>query len=220
MRVNKFLAQATGLSRRAGDKIIIEGRVEIDGKIASPGDSVGIRSIVTVDGKEILAQNKTITIMLNKPIGYVCSRNGQGSKTVYQLLPSDYRHLKPVGRLDKNSSGLLLLTNDGELANQLTHPRYEKAKVYEVTLKTPLQPIHRQIIQEQGIKLDDYVSKFSIARLNEGDDTAWRITLKQGKNRQIRKTFGALGYSVKKLHRTQFGTYSLKNLQLGTFIVL
>jgi 23S rRNA pseudouridine2605 synthase len=214
MRINKFVAQATGMSRRRSDGVVAEGSVKINDKTAQIGDVVDENDTVTLNGKPISVKT-TQTIMLNKPAGYICSRDGQGGETIYHLLPSNYHHLKPVGRLDKESSGLLILTNDGDLANRLTHPSYEKPKNYDVTLKTPLQPLHRQMIQEHGIQLEYYVSKFSIERLHDADEKAWRVTLKQGKNRQIRKTFGALGYTVTKLHRTHFGPYALGNLASG-----
>jgi 23S rRNA pseudouridine2605 synthase len=220
MRINRFVAQATGMSRRNADKAISEGRVQIDGQNPVTGMDVGPDDHITLDGHRITGTMATMTLILNKPAGYVCSRNGQGSKTVYDLLPSELHHLKTVGRLDKDSSGLLLLTSDGDLAHQLTHPSYEKPKIYEVTLDADLQPPHHQTIQEHGIQVDDYISKFSVERLHDDNDKVWRITLKQGKNRQIRKTFAVLGYKVTKLHRTYFGLYSLNDLQLGKFIVL
>jgi 23S rRNA pseudouridine2605 synthase len=153
--------------------------------------------------------------MLNKPVGYVCSRNGQGSKTVYDLLPPEYQQLKTVGRLDKDSSGLLLLTNDGQLAQELTHPSQQKRKVYEVTLDKPLQPLHRQMISDHGVSLEDGPSKLELERQHDGDDTKWIVTMHEGRNRQIRRTFAALGYEVIQLHRTKFGNYQLGTLQKG-----
>src|SRR5665213_2596758 len=140
MRVNQFVAQATGLSRRAADRAIQEARLAINQHTAGLGDSVTSNDAVTLDNRPIMAA-ASLVIMLNKPAGYVCSRAGQGSRTIYDLLPSEYHQLKPVGRLDKDSSGLLLLTNDGQLANQLAHPRYAKTKTYEVTLDKPLTKI-------------------------------------------------------------------------------
>jgi 23S rRNA pseudouridine2605 synthase len=147
--------------------------------------------------------------MMNKPVGYVVSRNGQGSPTIYSLLPLQYHKLKPVGRLDKASSGLLLLTNDGNLANDLTHPSKQKVKIYEISLNLPLQPLHRQMISDHGIELEDGNSKLQLERREEGNDKDWTVTMHEGRNRQIRRTFGALGYDVTKLHRTQFGPYKL-----------
>jgi 23S rRNA pseudouridine2605 synthase len=154
MRINKFVAQSTGISRRAVDDAIRQGRVQLNASSAALGDEVLASDKVTLDGHAIIPAAK-LTILLNKPRGYVTSRNGQGTKTIYDLLPSDYHTLKPVGRLDKDSSGLILLTNDGDLANQLTHPKYSKTKIYEVELDKPLEPLHQQIITDHGIELED-----------------------------------------------------------------
>lgn len=217
MRINKFIAQATGISRRAADRLIEEGAVLVNGQLPSSGHDVGDNDTVTYDGKRLRLAN-TRTIMLNKPAGYVVSRDGQGDPTVYDLLPAELHNLKPVGRLDKYSSGLLLLTNDGDLANQLTHPRYSKAKVYEIKLGQPLQPLHRQMISDHGVQLDDGPSRFELERLHEGNDFEWRITMREGRNRQIRRTFLALGYGITSLHRTQFGEYSLGTLSSSKYV--
>lgn len=209
MRINKFVALATGISRRAADKAISDGRVKINSRPVSVGDAVGSKDVVSLDGKTI-TPSTTATLMINKPTGYVSSRNGQGSKTIYDLLPEQFHNLKPIGRLDKDSSGLLLLTNDGGLANQLTHPRYAKTKVYEVELNKPLQPLHQQMISDHGVVLADGSSKLSLQKLNT--DTDWQITMSEGRNRQIRRTFEALGYRVIKLRRTCFGPYKLSQL--------
>lgn len=214
MRINKFIASSTSLSRRAADVAITNGRVQVDGKPAEQGTDVSTASIVTLDGRAITPAVKTITIMLNKPRGYVVSRDGQGSETIYDILPAEYQQLNPVGRLDKDSSGLLLLTNDGELANQLTHPKYQKVKVYEVTLDKPLQPLHQQMISDHGVMLEDGLSKFSISQIERGN-TEYEVTMHEGRNRQIRRTFAALGYTVVNLHRTHFGTYTLGTLKPG-----
>lgn len=213
MRINAFVARASGLSRRAADKAIADGQVLVNGKPARIGAQATGQDIVTLDGRPLKLPNQTTTIMLNKPAGYVCSRNGQGSATIYDLLPPEYRDLKPVGRLDKDSSGLLLLTNDGQLANRLTHPRYGKTKVYEITLDKALAPDDKTKI-ESGIRIDDYVSTL---RLSKIQSQAWHVTMSEGKNRQIRRTFEALGYTVQELHRTNFGDYTLGDIANGRF---
>jgi 23S rRNA pseudouridine2605 synthase len=205
------------MSRRQADEIIKAGKVKIDNRPAELTDRVGIKSIVTLDSHNLKLKNNLQTIMLNKPVGYVCSRDGQGSKTIYDLLPDSYHHLKPAGRLDKDSSGLILMTNDGDLANQLTHPRYEKQKVYVVSLDKPLSNLDCRRI-ETGVELEDGTSCFSIKSLPTRNSLL--VTLKEGRNRQIRRTFEALGYQVEILHRNQLGPYSLNDLQLGKFIVL
>lgn len=217
MRINKFVALATGMSRRTADGMIAGGRVKVNGTVAEFSTQVTDDDEVNFDGKVITAPPALQTVMLNKPVGYVVSRDGQGSDTVYELLPQELQELKPVGRLDKNSSGLLLLTNDGDLANELTHPSHHKVKIYLVTLDKPLQPLHRQMISDFGIQLEDGPSKLQLERLVEGDDHGWRIHMHEGRNRQIRRTFQSLGYDVTKLHRTHFGKYRLGDLESGCF---
>ncbi len=224
MRINKFIAQATGLSRRAADAAIAQNRVLINGQLPQAGQAINLGDSASLDGtaysyQQVVGQQAT-TIMLNKPPGFVVSRDGQGSRTVYELLPPEYQRLKPVGRLDKHSSGLLLLTDDGDLAQQLTHPSHSKTKVYKVRLAQPLQPLHHQMINDHGIVLEDGNSKLSLQRQTDGDDYAWRVTMREGRNRQIRRTFAALGYDVSKLHRIQFGDYNLDQLPSGSYATI
>jgi len=206
-RINRFVALATGLSRRAADTAIGEGRVQVNDTNAQTGQNVTTSDSVTLDGQPLYAPTIRV-VMLNKPVGYVVSREGQGAHTIYALLPPEMHDLKPVGRLDKNSSGLLLLTNNGALANQLTHPSHRKTKTYEVRLDKPLSVVDRQMI-EQGVQLEDGPSALQLAALYTGDETAWRVTMQEGRNRQIRRTFQLLGYTVTALRRTQFGNYAL-----------
>jgi 23S rRNA pseudouridine2605 synthase len=217
MRINKYVASGTGMSRRAADTAIADGRVSVNGQRPESGYIVAPTDTVTLDGRTITPAVKTLTIMLNKPAGYVCSRDGQGSRTVYDLLPATLHHLKPVGRLDKYSSGLLLMTNDGQLAHELTHPSHQKEKIYEITLGRPLQPLHHQMINDYGIQLEDGPSQLGLARIHEGDDRQWYVRMHEGRNRQIRRTFAAAGYTVISLHRTQFGPYSLHRLRPGSY---
>lgn len=134
MRINRYIALATGMSRRAADQAIVENRVRLNGSTPQPGTDVSDDDVVTLDGNRLVLPEVFHTIALNKPVGYVVSRDGQGSKTVYDLLPETFHSLKPIGRLDKDSSGLLLLTDNGALAQELTHPSHEKKKVYIVQL--------------------------------------------------------------------------------------
>lgn len=213
MRINRYLALATGMSRRAADRVISAGSVAVNGRTATMGQDVTAHDRVTLDGRVITPPVKTLTLIFNKPVGYVVSRDGQGSRTIYDLLPAEYHTLKPVGRLDKDSSGLLILTNDGQLAQDLTHPSRRKVKVYEIELDKALAPLHRQMISDHGVHLADGPSRLQLERVREGDNRAWRVTMHEGRNRQIRRTFAALGYKVMRLHRTQLGPYKLETLR-------
>lgn len=215
MRINKFVALATGMSRRAADRAVEQGSVTVNGQVAAAGSDVSDADEVTLDASVIQTPASNIVLMLNKPAGYVVSREGQGSRTIYELLPRNLHHLKPVGRLDKDSSGLLLLTNDGNLANELTHPRYEKQKIYQVEINKPLAPDDIHAL-EKGVNVEDYISSMRLS----GEGTRWEVTIHQGKNRQIRKTFQKLGYEVTKLHRTHFGEYTLGSLKPGHHTLL
>ena len=215
IRLNKFLAERLGLSRREADDIIASGRVTIDGKPAILGAHVDKLSKVCYNNKIVPFAADYLYLAFNKPVGYVCSRRAQGSApTLYELLPAKYHHLKTVGRLDKDSSGLILLTNDGDFAFQMTHPKFHKEKIYEVELNRPLEPLHQQMISDYGIMLDDGPSKFTVISAGPAQ---YIVYLSEGRNRQIRRTFAALGYRVIKLHRTSFGPYALSTLGPGEY---
>lgn len=220
-RLNKFLALHLGLSRREADNYIAEQRVAINGAVASLGARILPSDTITVDGTPLAATTKLQYLLLNKPVGYVSSRRAQGeAPTLYDLLPAEYYTLKPVGRLDKNSSGALLLTNDGDFAFKMTHPRFYKVKKYLVRLSHDLEPLHQQMISDHGVQLEDGPSQLSLERLNEDNREEWIVTMSEGRNRQIRRTFAALGYTVVKLHRTHFGNYSIGDIQPGNYKVV
>ncbi len=221
IRLNKFLAEKIGLSRREADNFIAEGKVLINGKPAILGARISENDEIIVNGKKIdNSPSKYIYLMLNKPVGYVSSRKAQGdAKTLYELLPKEYHALKTVGRLDKNSSGLILLTNDGDFAFSHTHPKFYKLKTYLVTLDKPLEPLHQQEISDFGIQLDDGPSKLFLSKLNN-NRLEWQVEMSEGRNRQIRRTFAALGYEVVKLHRIEFGAYKLGDLKSGKFEIV
>lgn len=212
MRLNVFIASGTGLSRRAADRAISEGRVLVNNLKPELGQQVSATDTVSLDGLSVEQKSSHTTIMFNKPVDCVCSRDGQGSKTIYDYLPKQYHDLKPIGRLDKNSSGLLLLTDDGQLANELTHPSRQKVKVYRIRVDKPLQPLHQQMITDYGVDLEDGKSSFMVQK--DGEELI--ITMHEGRNRQIRRTFKALGYVVTDLRRTNFGDYALGNLPSGS----
>lgn len=214
-RLNKQLALILGVSRREADELIANGTVMVNGTAAILGTSVTNQDTITVDGKPLTTTPTYRYIAFHKPVGYVCSRKAQGENpTIYDLLPADMASLKPVGRLDKDSSGIILMTNDGDFAHQMTHPSFRKVKVYQVTLNNALEPLHQQMISDYGVEIGDGISKLG---LEKQDDTRlnWIITMSEGRNRQIRRTFAALGYHVVSLHRTTFGPYTIAGLSPG-----
>ena len=212
IRINKFLAHSMGLSRREADSAVQAGRVTINGQKAILGAAVSSSDHISFDGRPISAQSDYTYLTFNKPVGYLCSRRSQGGvPTIFEILPQKYRSLKPVGRLDKNSSGLILLTDDGDFAHRMTHPSFHKTKTYQVRLDQPLQPLHQQMISDYGVTLEDGISKFLVEKTEQG----YIVTMQEGRNRQIRRTFAALGYTVTKLHRTTFGPYSLNGMKKG-----
>lgn len=220
IRLNKHLALQLGISRREADELIAAGDVLVNGNFANLGEKVSNQDQITIKGEQITGSQKLQYIALNKPVGYVCSRKRQGdTPTIYELLPQELHHLKPVGRLDKDSSGLLLLTNDGDFAHKMTHPSFHKTKTYEITLNKDLEPLHQQIVNDHGVELEDGKSQLNLSRLSDKNRKEWQVNMHEGRNRQIRRTFEAVGYKVKRLHRISFGNYSLEehNLQSGSY---
>jgi 23S rRNA pseudouridine2605 synthase len=218
VRLNKFLAERLGLSRRQADDAIAAGKVLVNDSPAILGARIDKNDKACYNGAVIPFDVGYLYVGLNKPAGYVCSRKAQGEfPTIYELLPAKYHDLKTVGRLDKDSSGLILLTNDGDFAFKMTHPSFTKTKVYEVELDHPLEPLHQQEISDFGIEIGDGVSKLGLTRLDDSRQH-WRVEMSEGRNRQIRRTFGALGYTVTRLHRTAFGPYLLDGLGEGEFV--
>lgn len=211
MRLNKWLAEHSRYSRRGADALIAEGNVVINGQKAALGQQYSDGDTVLIDGKIISQTNaKQIVVLLNKPVGFVCSRNGQGAPTVYQLLPTHLHSLDIAGRLDKDSSGLVVLTNDGTLLHSLTHPSRNKAKEYTIVLAQALSADHQAAIQK-GVALDDGISKLELSLLS-ADKKRYKITMHEGRNRQIRRTFAALGYDTVALQRDRIDMYSMGTL--------
>lgn len=210
MRLNRYLAAAGLGSRRKCDELIAQGRVTINGQVvtdfsAEPGE----RDHVKVNGKLIHVE-QPLTIMLHKPAGFVSTRSDPHARdTVFDLLPSKFPRLFNVGRLDTQSEGLLLLTNDGALAQRLTHPRFKIDKEYEVTLDKPWDATLAPKLL-RGLLLDGQRARFE--RLQPLTSTRLRVILRQGLNRQIRRMFHAVGYDVKRLVRVRVGDLRLGDL--------
>ncbi len=219
-RIQKIIAHAGICSRRKAEEYIAQGRVKVDGKaITQPGFKVDPeQAIITVDGKP-LKEEKKIYILLHKPRGYVTTMSDpQGRPIVTDLLPEIQERLFPVGRLDLDSEGALLLTNDGALANQVIHLRFEVNKTYEATVRDLPKKSDLQRL-EQGIVLDG--KKTWPARLRvlkkKKDVTVIEIIIHEGKKRQVRKMFQAIGHPVIRLKRTAYGRLRLENLPEGRY---
>jgi 23S rRNA pseudouridine2605 synthase len=213
MRLNRFLAAAGLGSRRQCDELISAGRVAISGKICTDFSAQpGGRDHVKVDGK-LVRVAPLLTIMFHKPAGFVSTRRDPHVRdTVFDLLPAKFSRLFSIGRLDAQTEGLLLLTNDGELAQRLTHPRYKIEKEYEVTLDRPWDAALAPKLL-RGILLD--AQRATISRLHFVSPTLLRVVLRQGIKRQIRRMFGAVGYHVKHLLRVRIGNLRLGDLPRG-----
>lgn len=212
IRLQKYLAMHLPYSRRQAEALIEGGKVFVDGKAAILGTKVSGEEKISVEGRLLQPQEaKESTILaLYKPCGYVTTkkRTDREKQIVYDLLPEKYQHLFPIGRLDKESSGLLLFTDDGLLAEKLMHPKYEHRKTYEVLLQSPvttkqLEAFRNMRILGQAI-LPPEVERLSATRL--------RITLQEGKNRQIRRMLRNIGSGVKKLRRISIENLSLEEL--------
>ncbi len=218
MRINKFLAACGVAGRRACDKIVQDGRVTINGKLAVLGDDVETDDVVKVDGKPV-ALKKNEYYILHKPKGYLSTvSDDKGRKTVMDILGSNVGRVYPVGRLDYDSEGLLILTTDGELAQHLTHPSNEVPKTYLVKVEGRLTEADLNPIRS-GIELDGVLTKKCRAHIVETNKeyTKVEMVLREGKNREIRRMFEAIGREVMLLKRTKVGELSLRGLARGEF---
>lgn len=219
-RLQKILASAGLGSRRECEKVIQEGRVRVNGEVvrelgrgADPDQDA-----ITVD-KRLIRAKKLSYIAMYKPRGYTSTRRDpHAPRTVLELLPERLRHLNLVGRLDASSEGLILFTNDGQLANRLTHPRYGVPKTYRATVRALVTDADLKHLAE-GVELEDGMTLPAevalIARDTEKSRTRVALTIREGRNRQIRRMFEALGYEVARLVRVQFGPVSLADLRPG-----
>lgn len=223
LRLNVFLAHQGVCSRRKAMDVIAGGHVSVNGRVVrEPSTPVDpIKDRVSVDGKNV-AKKAYEYIMLNKPVDYVTTREDRfAQKTVLDLLPSELRHLNPVGRLDKNTEGLLIMTNDGELANQLTHPRYDVDKTYVVQIQKKLSPEDQKKL-EVGVMVEG--EKTAPAKITElkllKNGCEFSITIHEGRKRQIRLMLAEVGHYVTFLKRIQQGPLALGTLQTGKFRVL
>jgi pseudouridine synthase len=223
VRLQKFLADAGVASRRAGEQIILAGRVTINGElIRQLGTKVDpLHDHVAVDGKPVQAKRK-LYVVLNKPRGCVCSRNDEHKRpTIYELLPKEWTNLYSVGRLDYDTEGLIFLTNDGEFALRLTHPRYGMRKKYVALVEGKVEP---EILAKftRGIFHDGEKLKAEKTRLISATkaQSVVELDLAEGKNREVRRLFESQNHLVKRLERVQVGKIKLGELKPGKWRTL
>jgi len=219
IRINKYIANAGIASRRAADELIKSGRVKVNGNIViEPGITINEKDVVKIDNKDIKAKAKKY-IIFYKPAGYITTKSDpQKRKTIYDLLPQEVHNLKPAGRLDKDSSGLLIMTNDGDLIQKLTHPKGHVPKIYRVTVegKINMQDVHDM---QKGVEIEEGKTAYadvSVLEYSQGK-TALEMVLYQGYNRQIRKMIKKLGHEVISLKRIAYANISLAGLEKGKY---
>lgn len=222
-RLQKYIASCGVCSRRKAEELILEKRVKVNGIIV---EELGVKidenvDCVTIDGKEIVKCDKKIYIKLHKPEGYITTSKDQfGRKTVLDLIDIDDR-VYPIGRLDYDTSGLLILTNDGDLANKLMHPKYHIYKTYVAKIDGVIN-VNALEKLKTGVFIEDYKTSPAKVRLinSINNSSEVEISIYEGKNRQVRKMFEAVGHNVSKLKRVSFGKINLKGLSLGQWAYL
>lgn len=221
MRLNRYLSVSGYISRRKGEEIIRAGEVKVNGAVVTdPAHNVDPeRDMVTVDGRPLLVEPERRYLLLNKPVGYIVSvGDPHGRPTVLNLIGPDAGRVFPVGRLDSNTSGVLLLTDDGELAYRLTHPSYGVEKVYRVVVRGRLT-IGSVRRVASGIELEDGMTApagMTVLEAGETVSTA-ELTLHEGRKRQVRRMMEALGHTVIALERISFGGLTAKGLRPGAY---
>lgn len=220
MRLNKFLSNSGVASRRKCDEIIQEGRVFVNGKqVNELGLQVNPKKDkVTIEGKRINLPSSFVYIKLNKPKGYACTASDEkGRKTIYELIDTDER-LFSIGRLDYDTEGLIILTNDGEFANKVAHPRYHTEKEYRVTAEGEIVESELAVMRK-GVVIDgERLPSAKIEKLSfENGFTKLSVVIDEGKNRQIRKMFEAIGHQIKLLKRVRIGNVKLGGLSRGEY---
>ena len=219
VRLNKFISNAGVCSRRAADNLILEGRIKVNNNVVRElGLKINTTDKVQFDNK-IITSEKKLYILVNKPRNVICTKSDEkGRKSIMDLLPERFQHLYPVGRLDRNTTGVILLTNDGELTQNLLHPSKKINKVYKVKAE-------KQLTQDQmnkmvlGLELEDGLSKFNkLSELNEDEFFRYGIEIHSGKNRVIRRMFEAVDNRVLKLDRVMFHTFEKRGIAIGSYI--
>ncbi len=223
-RINRILSLAGIVSRRKADEMISSGRVLVNGRAVRELGTKAVwgKDSICVDGKEIPKPAERVYLMLNKPFGYICSMNDpEGRPIVTDLLNKFPERVYPVGRLDFDSLGLLILTNDGDLSHRLTHPRYHVPRTYKVTVDGTISGESIESLRK-GLQLEDGFSGRAKADLirQSGGKTTLRLTIAQGRKRLIRRMMEALGHRTVHLIRTGFGNLELGDLKVGKYRLL
>ena len=225
MRINKYISQCGVCSRREAERKILDAAVTVNGEIAHLGMDIAEGDKVMVDGKILKGiVSEKVVLAMNKPKGYLCTNEDpfDGGKTVFDILPAPYNNMKLFccGRLDKNSQGLTILTNDGDLANKITHPSSGIIKRYRILLNRKFDPevipsLLRGVVNE-GETLRAHKIFFNPASKIPDSDRRLEVWLQQGRKREIRRMFEAVGYFVKELKRFRIGAFELKRIPEGT----
>ena len=220
IRLQKYLAECGVASRRKSEELIAAGKVKVNGVTALIGDKVNPKhDKVTVSGKKVISVKKNVYIMLNKPRGFITTMNEEHDrKCVAELVKDINTRVYPVGRLDRESEGLLIMTNDGEFTNALTHPSKHVSKTYRVTIR-PTITKEQATEFRNGIEIDGRMTAPADLRVLETQEnrTVVEVTIYEGRNRQIRKMFEALGIDVARLKRTKVGNLKLGMLKQGAY---
>ena len=223
MRINKYLASCGLGSRRKVEELIKEGRVCVDGKVETNlSTDITDKNEVTVDGNVCAPNNELVYLMVHKPKGYISSvSDDRGRKTVMDLIPKELRFVKPVGRLDYDSEGLLILTNDGDLAFNLTHPSKQIGKTYLVKIEGNITEGQLAVLRNGAVVDGVRLAKCKAKVIENKDNiTKLEVTIFEGKNREIRKMFEAVGYLVIFLKRTKIGELTLRGVDRGAYRIL
>ena len=218
MPLNKYIAHAGVSGRREAAELVKSGHVTINGDtILEPGYKVQYKDVVRLKGKVLQLQVTPVYILLNKPKDYICTANDpEGRKTVLDIIKNaTTQRMFPVGRLDRNTTGVLILTNDGDLAQKLTHPSYEIKKIYEVTLDKPVTKADLEAIAK-GVELEDgFIAADAVSYLSNTSKNVIGIEIHSGRNRIVRRIFEHLGYDVRHLDRVMFANLTKKNVDRG-----
>lgn len=217
-RIQKYIASCGVMSRRAAEKEIAAGNVTVNGVRAEIGQAVSDKDVICFHGERIRPEKRKITVMLNKPSGYVTTMSDEmGRKTVNDLVDLPER-LYPAGRLDKDSEGLLIMTNDGELANRLTHPKSGKKKIYHVYLRGSVDNNALDMLRAMKMLDGEKINPVGVELIKRSPTgSAVKFTLTEGKNRQIRRMCEAAGVTVTQLKRVQIGSLRLGDLKTGQY---